>query len=160
VLDLSAPVDCEPFSDSLPLQPPEATHEVALVEVQVSVVPFPLETVLGPAARVTVGAGAVTETVADWLAVPPGPVQVSTKVLLVLRAPVPALPLIGSLPDHAPEAVQAVAWVVDQVRLELPPLVTELGLAPSVTVGAGAGELTVTVADCVAVPPAPVQVRM
>jgi hypothetical protein len=53
-------------------------------------------------------------------------------------------------------AVQAVAWVADQLRVELVPLVTELGLALIVTIGAGL--LTVTVADWVVLPPAPVQV--
>jgi hypothetical protein len=56
-------------------------------------------------------------------------------------------PLVGSLPDQPPEALQAVALVVDQVKLELPPLTTVLGLADSATVGEGAGEVTDTVAD-------------
>jgi len=38
---------------------------------------LPLVTVLGPAVKVTVGAGVVTETVADWVALPPLPVQLS-----------------------------------------------------------------------------------
>jgi hypothetical protein len=50
------------------------------------------------------------------------------------------------LPDQPPEAVQAVALVVDQVRVELPPLATVLGLAPRATVGAGVGAVTLTVA--------------
>jgi hypothetical protein len=52
--------------------------------------------------------------------------------------------------------VQEVALVADQVNVELPPLATVLGLAAKVTVGAG--EVTDTVADCVALPPVPVQV--
>ena len=36
---------------------------------------LPLVTVLGPADKVTVGAGVVTETVADWVALPPLPVM-------------------------------------------------------------------------------------
>jgi hypothetical protein len=52
--------------------------------------------------------------------------------------------------------VHDVAFVEDHVRLELPPLVIEDGVAVSVTVGAGL-EPTVTVADAVPVPPAPVQ---
>ena len=66
-------------------------------------------------------------------------------------------PLTGSLPDQAPDAVQDVAFAADQVRVELVPLVTELGAALSVT--AGAGELTETVADWVALPPGPVHVN-
>jgi hypothetical protein len=41
----------------------------------VSVDPLPLLTVLGLADRATVGAGWVTETVVDWVALPPEPVQ-------------------------------------------------------------------------------------
>jgi hypothetical protein len=49
------------------------------------------------------------------------------------------------LPLQPPDAVQAVAFVADQVSVELVPLVTELGAALIKTVGAGA--LTETVAD-------------
>ena len=61
----------------MPLQPPEAVQDVAFVEDQVNVEVPPLATVLGLAVRVTVGAGVVTETVADCAALPPAPVQVS-----------------------------------------------------------------------------------
>ena len=54
---------------------PDATQDVALVADQVNMELLPLATVLGPADRVTVGAGVVTETVADWVALPPLPVQ-------------------------------------------------------------------------------------
>jgi hypothetical protein len=76
VLALRAPEDCDPLVASLPDQPPEAVQAVALVEDQLSVALLPLVTVLGAALKVTVGAGEVTETVADWAAEPPGPVQV------------------------------------------------------------------------------------
>ena len=59
-------------------------------------------------------------------------------------------------PDHAPEAVHEVALLEDQVNVEAPPRSTVLGLALKLTVGAGFA-LTVTVADCAAVPPLPVQ---
>jgi hypothetical protein len=63
----------------LPDQPPEAAQEVALVEDQLNVEALPLVTVLGLAVKVTVGAGALTETVADdCVELPPEPVQVST----------------------------------------------------------------------------------
>jgi hypothetical protein len=52
-------------------------HEVALVEVQVSIDVAPFLTVLGLAARVTAGAAVFTETVVDWETLPPLPVQVS-----------------------------------------------------------------------------------
>jgi hypothetical protein len=70
-------VGCEPLTVLLPDQAPEAVHEVALVEDQVNVELLPLAIVLGLATKLTVGAGADTETVADWAAVPPAPVQVS-----------------------------------------------------------------------------------
>jgi hypothetical protein len=61
-------------------------------------------------------------------------------------------------PDQPPEAVHEVAFVVDQLKVELLPLTMELGLAARLTVGAGATEVTETVAAWVALPPAPVQV--
>jgi hypothetical protein len=76
--------------------------------------------------------------------------------LLAVSAPVDCEPLTALLPDQAPEAVQEVALAADQVNVELLPVVTVLGFAAKVTVGAG--EVTVTVDDCVALPPLPVQV--
>jgi hypothetical protein len=64
-------------------------------------------------------------------------------------------PLTPLPPDHAPDAVQDVAFCADQVSMELAPLRMELGLAPRLTLGAAA--LTDTVADCAALPPAPLQ---
>jgi hypothetical protein len=58
-------VACVPLTALAPDQAPVAVHEVALVEDQVSLEPLPLATVLGLAVRLTVGAGAVTETVTD-----------------------------------------------------------------------------------------------
>ena len=68
---------CVPLTALAPDQAPEAVQEVALVDDQVKVEPLPLATVLGFADSVTVGAGGVTETVTDWVAVPPAPVQVN-----------------------------------------------------------------------------------
>jgi hypothetical protein len=73
-------------------------------------------------------------------------------------APVDRDPLTGTLPDHAPEALHEVALVADQVKVAPLPLITELGLALKVIVGAG--DFTDTVADCAALPPAPVQVNV
>ena len=67
-------------------------------------------------------------------------------------------PLVASLPLQPPEAVQEVAFLDDQDSAELLPLAIVLGLALKLTVGAG--EVTVTVADCAALPPAPVQVSV
>ena len=73
---VSAPVVCEPpVADLAPDHAPDAIQDVALVADQVSMALLPLATVLGPADKLTVGAGVVTDTVADWAAVPPVPVQ-------------------------------------------------------------------------------------
>jgi hypothetical protein len=61
----------------VPDQAPEAVHEVALAEDQVIVDPLPLMIELGFALNATVGAGAFTDTVADWAALPPVPVQLN-----------------------------------------------------------------------------------
>jgi hypothetical protein len=76
-LAVSAPVDCEPLTGMVPDQPPDAVQVVAFVADQVRVEPLPLATVVGLAAKVITGAVAVTETVADWLALPPPPEQAS-----------------------------------------------------------------------------------
>jgi hypothetical protein len=75
-----------------------------------------------------------------------------------LSAPVDFDPIVASLPDQAPEATQEVALVEDQAKVAALPLATVLGLALSVTVGGR--EVTVTVADCAALPPVPVQVNV
>ena len=75
-LAASAPVDWVPVTDFVPDQAPEAVQEVAFVAVQFNVALLPLAMALGPTLRVTVGAAALMETVADWVAVPPGPEQV------------------------------------------------------------------------------------
>jgi hypothetical protein len=62
----------------LPDQPPEAVHAVALVDDQARVVAVPLFTVLGVAARLTVGVAAFIDTVKDLVALAPDPVQVNT----------------------------------------------------------------------------------
>ena len=75
VVAISAEVLFEPLVVSPPFQPPEAVHAVAWVDDQVNIDAAPLFTVLGFADKVTAGAGWVTETVADWVALPPLPVQ-------------------------------------------------------------------------------------
>jgi hypothetical protein len=127
------------------------------------------------------GGVAETVTVADCDAEPPVPVQVSVNFVVAARAEVVCEPPVGSdplqppeamhdvapvddqveplvalPPDHAPEAVQEAALAVDHVNVELLPPATVLGFAAIVTVGAG--EVTVTIADCVALPLAPVHV--
>ena len=87
------------------------------------------------------------------------PVQLNIYTAVALRAPVDFDPLIACAPLHPPDAVQAVALVEVQVRVDALPLATLVGLALNDTVGAGGAE-TVTVADCDAEPPAPVQVSV
>jgi hypothetical protein len=63
------------------------------------------------------------------------------------------------LPVQPLEAVQAVALLETQLNVELPPLAMVLGLALMLTVALGV-LLTVTVADCAALPPLPVQLSV
>jgi hypothetical protein len=69
--------DCEPLTASLPDQAPEAEHAVEFVLDQVSVEVSPGFTVLGLALSVTTGANPETVTVADCVAEPLLPAQVS-----------------------------------------------------------------------------------
>ena len=62
---MRVPVDWDPFRGIEPDQAPEAEQEVAFVEDQVRDAALPLAIELGLALKVTVGAGVVTETVAD-----------------------------------------------------------------------------------------------
>jgi hypothetical protein len=112
----------------------------------------------GTQVNVAVPLVVVTVTVALLLAVPPVPVQLKVYTAVALSAPVDCDPLIAWEPLQAPDAVQVVALVEDQVSVEVPPWATLDGLAVSETLGGGAE--TVTVADCDAEPPAPVQVRV
>ena len=66
-----------PDTAFVPDQAPGAVQEVALVAVQFSVALLPLVMALGPTLKLTVGAAALMETVADWVAVPPVPEQLS-----------------------------------------------------------------------------------
>lgn len=67
-------------------------------------------------------------------------------------------PVTGLPPDQAPEAEHEVAFAALQLSVELVPLAMVLGVALMLTVGAV--DFTETVADCVALPPAPVQVKV
>jgi hypothetical protein len=54
---------------------------------------------------------------------------------VALSAPVLALPLVGSLPDHPPEALQLAAFVDDQLSVADPPLLTVVGPAVRERIG-------------------------
>ena len=55
----------------LPDHPPDAVHEVALLDDQVNVALVPLVIVLGLTVSATFGAGCVTETLVDCAALVP-----------------------------------------------------------------------------------------
>ena len=63
--------------------------------------------------------------------------------MVAATAPVDALPLVASDPLQPADAVHALALLVLQVRVEVPPAATVDGVAPSVTLGAsdGGGEV-------------------
>lgn len=69
-------------------------------------------------------------------------------------------PFSALVPAQPPEALQLEALLTVQLRVVLPPLVTVVGDAVSVMDGSDGttGGTTVTLTDCVADPPAPVQV--
>ena len=73
-----------------------------------------------------------------------------------MSAPVVCEPLTALAPDHPPLAEHAVTLLADQVSVAALPALMVLGAALKVTTGANPA--TVTVADCEAEPPGPVQV--
>ncbi len=75
-----------------------------------------------------------------------------------MSAPVVCVPDVALLPDHAPPAVHDVALLLDHESVEELPDATLLGDALNVTVGTD--DVTVTVADRLADPPAPVQANV
>lgn len=105
------------------------------------------------------GGGGDTVTVNDALVLPFDPVQLILKLLFAVNAPVDWLPEIALVPDHAPEAVQEVTFVDDQMSDEGAPLVTSEGIAPNDTVGAPA-PCTATDAVALPLPPGPLQERV
>jgi hypothetical protein len=99
-------------------------------------------------------------TAADCVVLPPLPVQVRIYVVFALSAPVDCDPLTLWLPDQPPAAVQAVALVEVQDKVELLPLATLVGLALNASVGAEADCLTETEVDATASPPGPEHVSV
>jgi hypothetical protein len=76
---------------------------------------------------------------------PPAPVHIREYVVLAVNVPVDCVPDVAFAPVQPFEAVQLVAFVEDQVSIELAPEATEVGFAVSVTVGIGAVAETSTV---------------
>ena len=77
----------------------------------------------------------MTLTVTLFLASTPPPVQVSVKVVTDVMAGETCLPKAGTLPLQL--ELQLSAFWLDQVSVTVPPEVTSLASAVSVTVGAG-----------------------
>ncbi len=108
----SAPVLWLPERALAPDQPSDASHEVALVELQLKVAaPFVL-TLVGLADRETVGAGGgallPTWTVTTLVTAPIGPsMQFSVKTLVWESGPTVSLPEVAFWPVQAPNAWQA-----------------------------------------------------
>ena len=155
----SAPVDWLPLVVRLPDQSPLATHDVALVVVQLSVDAPPWTMADGVAVSDTVGAGVAGDTVTLTLrvVVPPAPVQESANVVDCKSADVVCEPDVALAPLHPPEAVHADALVAVQDSVDVPPCATCAGFADKEMLGAGGVALTTTVADRDATPPGPVQ---
>jgi hypothetical protein len=144
--DASACVVSIPLSALVPLQLPDAEHDVASLDAHINVAEPPVRTAVGETDRVTDGRriGTVTVTTAEACAVSPAaPMQVNVNVLFVVRAPLSMEPLTLFAPNHAPEAEHSLALVEDQVMVAESPEKTEVGFAVTVTVGAG-GDATGT----------------
>ena len=138
----------------MPLQPPEATQSLVLCADHDSVLALPMTMGFGMAESATFGsAGEGTLIVTLTAFVPPSPVHVRVNTVVVSSAPVVSVPLVARVPVQPPEAVQAVARLVDHVRVAgvlywMPP-----GL-PVNDISGGGMWLIETLAE--AVPPAPV----
>lgn len=150
---MSGPVECEPLTGSGPVHAPEAAHDVAPIEDQVSVELAPVLSELGAALMLMVGAGETTVTVVDCVALPPVPVQLIVKLVVPVSAAVVCEPLAGKLPLQPPAALQPVAFVDDQLRTVAAPGSTVFAFADRLTDGAGA--VTTTSACSTAEPPGP-----
>jgi len=145
-----------PFAARVPLQPPDAIHESALVDVHIKVAAPPEATAVGVAVSATIGRGfTVTGAVAAAL-LPPGPVQVREKIAFAVNTPVFSVPLLASVPLQSPDAAHEVAWAELQVSVDVPPAATTVGFAASCTVGSALTVIVVVAGRLV--PPGPVQV--
>jgi hypothetical protein len=145
-----------PLAASVPLQPPDALHESALVDVHVKVEAPPETTAVGVAVSATIGSWfTVTGTVAT-ARLPPGPVQVKEKIAFAVNAPVFFVPLLASVPLQSPDAAHEVAWAELQVSVDVLPAATTVGFAASCTVGSALTVIVMVAGGLV--PPGPMQV--
>jgi hypothetical protein len=136
---------------------------VALVELHVKVALPPLAILVGLALKLTVGAnGGVDVIVIVTLCVakPPVPVHVRVNFVVADNRPDDCVPAVPFEPDQPSLAVQSVALAEVHVKVDAVPIATLRGLAVRDNEGAGTGELTVTDAVWLLVPPSPVHVRV
>jgi hypothetical protein len=70
------------------------------------------------------------------------------------------VPLVAKVPVHPPDAVQAVEFVDDQVKVELPPAVMLVELADNVAVGTALAATVTTALEGCELPPVPAQVNV
>ena len=145
----NGPTDSDPAVAFVPDHPPDAVHEVAPVEDQVSVTDEPVTTVVALEVNVTVGAPVedATETETVRLTEPPAPEQVNVYEAAASKGPVASDPDVAMEPDQPPEAVHEAASVVDQVSVTDEPVTTDAALEVNVRVGARPDE------SCVGLPP-------
>ena len=128
---------------AFPVEKLVPVHDVEFVDVQDKVELLPEIMVEGETVSDAVGTGGgATVIVAELLALPPVPVQVTVYVVLVVgdttREPATAFPVEKFVP------VQDVEFVEVQVKVELPPYAIEEGEAEMLAVGTG-GAATVNV---------------
>ena len=135
---------CVPLVPLVPVQPPLAVHELALLLDHVKVELLPEVMVAGFAPSVAVGAaggvvGESTVIVTDeaW-ELPPVPEHVSVYVVVLVGETL-CVPLVALTPVQAPLAEQVLAFLLDQVRVELVPETIVVLLAANVAVGADGG---------------------
>jgi hypothetical protein len=152
VVLLTSPVLCVPLTGSGPVHPPEAVHDVALLELQESVA-APSGT-MTEELNVNVAVGMIF-TIALAREVPPVPLQLSEYEVGVAKAPVLWLPLRPTEPFQPPLAVQDVELLEVHVNVERPPAATTGGDAVNVTVGTGRMVTVVTMGAVT--PPGPAQ---
>jgi hypothetical protein len=156
VVAVNGPVLWLPLVASVPLQPREAVHEVALTELQVMTAAPPETIDVGAAESTAVGGGINITVAVDGAEAPPPPEQTMEKFVVAVIGAVFWLPLAASMPLQPPDAVHESAFAELHVNVELPPTATAAGVAARVTVGTGITVMaTVTVW---LVPPGPVQV--
>ena len=113
-----------PLVALVPLQPPEAVHEVALLELHVSMEAPPLATMAGFAVSVTLAVPGTATVAVATLLVPPSPTQVKKYSVVAVSAPVLWLPLVASAPRQPPDPVHDIASVELHVSIVAPPLPT------------------------------------